>query len=824
MHGPIHLVTDQPAKAYEPKVVEAWAREDLGVTDEAKIAKILEMYKAWDASQCHEVVKSAKGGNREADVVLVLDQSDGDRDDPYKLVVAVSHTNPGMVFRNQYIANDKLRGMDAMELGDFILSKEFEYSPEKQMGTYFHASTSNVPDFLGQMQRQATQKIVHSAPERFLKSVAVYLGEIEVDDGIYSLPDRRYEDYQRLSKHLERVAQEKVRTAIKQFIRSLDQDALKTMRKARYFDQTAYTWLTGRMPERYGEEKQKWQALCANPDALRRRRQAMEAAPALVWWFAGYDRVQRAITDTLDNDGTLLEAVNAGLAETQDFRHDGPPPTITQEFLSWFGQFDVRYIDGPRMEVNPDFYHFGAQLPKLQVLPREWRPMTRDQQLLIFRIRNQISGVAFATGRKTDEVMLEFLSACRNPAGIPKSVVDLDQLRIRYLVSAINERKRRDARTPVTLRILNKLPTQWLPKSAEEARKLATICNTIADDENNGVSREEKPVYKKLGDLLERYARKFDLVSPLVKGKKADKTEIMYLVLHDVAEQSSISLGGRDTDFHKHLCNQIILTEVFRHATAAGYSVAEILSDKELTDVLPNAYGFGGDLARTVFNGMTAIKMASLSHRWHGHEARLHTRSGKYDKSAQWEPLFETFERNGIIYECLTSTAALVQEADKLGHCVRGYTHSCVIKNSHIISIRAADGSWDTTLEVQESDKNAHKRTVRIVQHEGANQVRGEKLPAHQQDAAAYITAFINKSKVDWKKIDEGRAPYRKDEMLIRIGFDYSDTKACNDAYDAWRGTFKDLFKEPTRDAYLRSRGITAMLEKRYPKRVPGVA
>ena len=120
--------------------------------------------------------------------------------------------------------------------------------------------------------------------------------------------------------------------------------------------------------------------------------------------------------------------------------------------------------------------------------------------------------------------------------------------------------------------------------------------------------------------------------------------------------------------------------------------------------------------SRILYDAKAAGGLLEASREWHRMEEMLeaeaendHSIGGNKEEGYHWNPLFEPFvASNGHMVTCLTTSQQLLEESNRLAHCVGGvyrnhemrdaqgksmYVRRCLEEGYSIVSIRSADGA-----------------------------------------------------------------------------------------------------------------------------------
>ncbi len=97
-----------------------------------------------------------------------------------------------------------------------------------------------------------------------------------------------------------------------------------------------------------------------------------------------------------------------------------------------------------------------------------------------------------------------------------------------------------------------------------------------------------------------------------------------------------------------------------------------------------------------------------------------HERPGtfrSFSRTHRWEPLFPPQTApNGVVIQALVTSEDLSAEGADMGHCVAIYDQDCALRGVHILSLRDADGSRLSTVEIRPPAK---PDAIVVTQHRG---------------------------------------------------------------------------------------------------------
>lgn len=132
--------------------------------------------------------------------------------------------------------------------------------------------------------------------------------------------------------------------------------------------------------------------------------------------------------------------------------------------------------------------------------------------------------------------------------------------------------------------------------------------------------------------------------------------------------------------------------------------------------------------AEPVFEGLlirySGMELFRQSERWHLEIGKLHAIETAPDMDeaefSQWPGLLPgPLEVDHGVLIPLTSSQQLAVEGSLLEHCVSGYSDSCLLGDSHILSIRNDDGQCLSTVEINLKKGPDGRLTPVLIQHRG---------------------------------------------------------------------------------------------------------
>jgi hypothetical protein len=215
-----------------------------------------------------------------------------------------------------------------------------------------------------------------------------------------------------------------------------------------------------------------------------------------------------------------------------------------------------------------------------------------------------------------------------------------------------------------------------------------------------------------------------------------------------------------------------------------------------------------------VFRGQSVEKIVRANLKWHKNVTRIGDRThqiGDNDAERTWVALFNLTEiPRGVTVSCVTSQKDLREEGKQQGHCVGRYAYECLYENLHVLSLRGADGSWQSTLGLM----LGRDGRVRVKEHKLSN---NDPLNSSAKEAERYLVDGINNGMIaiNIEQIEQQRIIREKEllknrhqQLLVRVGFDPFDAVARENAYDVWHHTLRRIFSEPDRRKFFDEIGL----------------
>ena len=208
---------------------------------------------------------------------------------------------------------------------------------------------------------------------------------------------------------IKRHEEKEIRRVFHDFIRVLDQDALKIMRRDRNRIGFLYEWLIGHQDK----ESTTWSNASSPPaasmEAQRNRQKAARSFPCLMWFMAQDFR----LTEAIDRGDPLVPALIKSMNK-DPFRRDWP---VTAEAISILRGKRTQDID-PKFkgtaDTNGGFYHFHQVLGFINELPASWRPNKPCHWPPYSTFKSRVSDWSRLTGRTVQKTVGDICRAAQN--------------------------------------------------------------------------------------------------------------------------------------------------------------------------------------------------------------------------------------------------------------------------------------------------------------------------------------------------------------------------------------------------------------------------
>lgn len=283
-------------------------------------------------------------------------------------------------------------------------------------------------------------------------------------------------------------------------------------------------------------------------------------------------------------------------------------------------------------------------------------------------------------------------------------------------------------------------------------------------------------------------------------------------------------------DFVKDSARQIVVPAIVQRANLLGKTLPMQREGQgngydlaQWTDCNPTHKGLlAGRLASCVYENITLERLLHMADRWHQRAHRLVTRTHMLEGTYRWPELIEAVTApNGASLMSMASTADLTYMGDLMKNCVGGYTHLCVLGDSHIVALESPDGTERALLELREVAEAGPPKVMKVTiqQLETDN---NQKAPVWAQEVANWLVAEINSKRiaVDWPAIQAyrqlKRSEFQNTQLELVVGFDPSRKDLAERAYEAWHHEMRTLYPQETLAEYLETSGINALLDKEF--------
>lgn len=166
-------------------------------------------------------------------------------------------------------------------------------------------------------------------------------------------------------------------------------------------------------------------------------------------------------------------------------------------------------------------------------------------------------------------------------------------------------------------------------------------------------------------------------------------------------------------------------------------------------------------------NKFGMFRIVEYSARWHREAlAGVNLRGSADTERSTWPCLLkQPLElAPGCFAVSLGNADALAAEGRQMQHCVGGYWRNCFLGNSHIVSLRNADGEPLSTLEFSVAQDGSNR--CEIVQH----RARQNKTPVSQLRALEGRLKTLIQQQADFKALSKWREDAAKLDNLLRAG------------------------------------------------------
>ncbi len=399
----------------EASVIETWAREEFGIQDEAVLACLRRAYEDWDRAHDHHVaVDDNQDENRSNAVLNLFYRSHGWKDDiQTRLVFALNKTNALFTIREQPLYEESLCALSTLDLGSAIQTEDFG-SQHMCRGGYRHEPSKK-------WLATELKNIGQNAGEDLCERVAEILG---IDENHRYSKSPEGTKLKKLREWAAHVDQTKARRAFFEFVRHLDQRALRLVAVADYmYALPAYEWLTGarhEMKEFAGEKR----LPAASPEAIRNRQDTLSIWPGLIVFLSDYKGYFDGLTAALDSGAPRVAVLSEFLGKRGNgCRGPNADKPVSIEFVRWLRGKTRKDFDGLVEEVNPVLPHIVSAFPVAEALPREWRPRDHKEWHGLYSIKRHLEALCQATGKPFDKIVNEFARLPRGGEGFPGHIL-----------------------------------------------------------------------------------------------------------------------------------------------------------------------------------------------------------------------------------------------------------------------------------------------------------------------------------------------------------------------------------------------------------------
>ena len=156
-------------------------------------------------------------------------------------------------------------------------------------------------------------------------------------------------------------------------------------------------------------------------------------------------------------------------------------------------------------------------------------------------------------------------------------------------------------------------------------------------------------------------------------------------------------------------------------------------------EALLDDLGTSHDSAAVFLSGYGFPALWRQSEEWHKAVLDPAIASIQSLHEVHWPSLLpEPFRTEGLIVTSLCSASELLAEGRGMKHCVASYTSRCLSGESHILSIRTANGTRHSTVEISLTEAQNGMVSPAVVQHRGHGNVNPP------DDAKAVLADLLN--------------------------------------------------------------------------------
>lgn len=251
------------------------------------------------------------------------------------------------------------------------------------------------------------------------------------------------------------------------------------------------------------------------------------------------------------------------------------------------------------------------------------------------------------------------------------------------------------------------------------------------------------------------------------------------------ADNGFYSISGYE-DFYNDFAKRVVLPQVlkiYQNMRTQGDFLSKADNDREIRDIA-ELFGPIDDTVKPIvayfLKPNTVFGLMKESESWHDRTSELNRilEYGHVQGSSKWDSfLNEVFDaKNGLQIVCLHDVLSLIDEGNKMRHCVGTYATKCISQGSAILSIRDKEGNSLSTVEIapkyikkksDSDDPKTYAIDMEIVQHRGT--YNSQPSVESTEAMAELVEKIHNKElEINWSALDV-RTPEKnlKKEMYL---------------------------------------------------------
>lgn len=374
------------------------------------------------------------------------------------------------------------------------------------------------------------------------------------------------------------------------------------------------------------------------------------------------------------------------------------------------------------------------------------------------------------------------------------------------------------------LAFASEVPADWFPQKEDEWAAFcdaAVILPTLAVTSGRPVGELVQGCAGRWDEFLNRMLESVDVALPhdvddqwqarqdeiiRLKGNRDERRAVLLNAVYDVRD--IVAAFG----------DQVVLPMAVWHASYEGVETVFFNDGHEA--VVADA------ASRILFDKKGAPAILEASRRWHHHAMAMETRiQARIYEATEWPMLTKPLQApNGLWLVPLNTSAKIMEEGQRMNHCVGGYTKACRANGHHIISVREGnpDGHSICTMELAPDGQKFTSRQERAY---------GNGRPSAEATAACSWYRMMVNGRLVQVNMDDIIA-FRQavaiagntgdtavtvvDPVDARCGYDWRDPREITRAYRQWADKQKSASGEdlqPYLAKVWRKGGVQSMLD-----------